>query len=111
MSSRRDSIIEELETEYGVECDGNFDPDALCNGDNCRHSECDCWNDFRHQVQDHLDEQKQKQRLQGSLSVWDLREALSNAGDVDAPVFVDGKPINEAWWDGDGYHITTKEAK
>lgn len=50
-------IIEELEDEYGLEVDPNFDADVneLCDGDRCRHSECDCHDNFRSAVRKHLD--------------------------------------------------------
>lgn len=108
--SRRDAIIDEIEKEYGFECDVNFDSDALCDGDTCRSAECDCWDEFRNDVDNHLDELKRKKQLCGSMSIAELRQALFNADDQDAPVLIDGKAICEAWWNGDGYQITTMEA-
>jgi len=56
---RRDNIITELEQEYGVECDpdGAEFADILCDGDTCRHSECDCWKRFSRTVEIYLIEQ------------------------------------------------------
>lgn len=56
---RYDSIVEEEEKDAGIELDPNFDAgvDGLCNGDNCRHSECECWDNFRLAVRSQLERQ------------------------------------------------------
>ena len=101
-------IVNGLEKEFGTECTQEFD-DILCDGDTCRHTECECWDDLRRQVRWHLEEQVEKLKLRGSMTVWDLIELLRNAsGSVDAPVFINGEPINEAYSDGEYFHITTK---
>jgi hypothetical protein len=50
--SRQFDIIKDLEIEYDKQLDVNFDPgvDGLCDGETCRHSECECWNNFRQSV-------------------------------------------------------------
>lgn len=111
MSDRRNDIINELEKEYGVECDSNFDgaDDVLCNHDGCRHSECDCWDDFKSTIKSHLEDQVQKKRVRGSLTVWELREILRDAiCDPDAPVFINRESIDEAWGGSDEFNITTR---
>jgi len=106
--SRAETIINGLEKDFGIECDPDFETD-LCDGDTCRHAECDCWDEFQRNVEAHLEAKLRKVKLKGSLSVAELREMLSNCDDQDAPVFVDGKAIDEAWWTGeDGYLITSK---
>lgn len=40
---RIDNIVHDLETTYEVELDNNFEFNELCDGDTCRHSECECW--------------------------------------------------------------------
>lgn len=102
-------IINELEKELGIECGVNEDFDILCDGDTCRHSECQCWDDLKSDVRSHLEEQLEKKRLRGSLTVWQLREALQNANcSVDDPVFINDEPISEAWGSGDSFNITTR---
>lgn len=109
--NRRETIINEQEKIFGIECDVNEDFDVLCDGDTCRHSECDCWDDLRRDVESHLEGKKEKQRLRGSMTAWDLSELLRNAsGSVDNPVFVNGEPIYEAWSDGESFHITTRDS-
>lgn len=108
---RKETIINELEKTFGVECDSNEEFDVLCDGDTCRHSECDCWADLRTVVQHHLEDQLQKQKLRGSMTAWDLSELLRYAScGVDAPVFINGEPICEAWSDGEAFHITTRDS-
>lgn len=60
--SRRDNIIAELEEDYGAELDSNFDLSILCDGDTCRHSGCECWDEFRNAVENHLDNQVNESR-------------------------------------------------
>ena len=50
----KDEIIKELEQQYGIECDANFDPNILCDGDTCRNTECECWNHLKSEVEKHL---------------------------------------------------------
>jgi len=107
--SRAETIISGLEKDYGIECDSDFETD-LCDGDTCRHAECDCWDELQRNVEAHLEAKLRKVKLKGSLSVAELREMLYHCGNQDAPVFVDGKAIHEAWWTGGGYFITTQEA-
>ena len=47
MSNRIDGIIQDVEHEYGVDLSVDDWPDVLCDGDTCRHSECDCWDWLR----------------------------------------------------------------
>jgi hypothetical protein len=56
--SKKQDIIHDLEMEYGVELDSNFDPGVLCDGDSCRHDECSCWESFTEAVENQLDKQK-----------------------------------------------------
>lgn len=58
--SRRDWIIEEAEQGVGLELDGNFEPgvNGLCDGDTCRHAECDCWGSFQAAVEEQLEKQQ-----------------------------------------------------
>ncbi len=107
--TRRDEIIKDCETLHKIECDVNFDPEELCDGDTCRNAECDCWHYFKVAVESHLEEPLEKKRLCGSMSVWDVVQTLRDTPDFEAPVFVNGQPINEMWWDGDGYQITSKQ--
>ncbi len=107
--SRAETIINGLEKDYGIECDSDFETE-LCDGEGCRHAECDCWDELYRNVESHLEAKLRKVKLKGSLSVAELREMLGNCDDQDAPVFVDGKPIHEAWWVGDdGYFITSQD--
>lgn len=46
-----------------------------------------------------------------TMTVRELRQALFNCEDQDAPVLIDGKIVFEAWWTGDGYFLTSMEAK
>ncbi len=106
--SKRDNIIDDLEKEYGVELDPNFDPSILCDGETCRSDECDCWDDFRKAVEVQLRQQKYR----GSISVYDLKEIMAGEDryvDPDAPVFINDLPIHEAWFDGTAFQITTRE--
>lgn len=54
-------IIAEAEKTYGIELDPNFDTDdaghGLCDGEYCRHSECDCWTRFERAVEEQLQQQ------------------------------------------------------
>ena len=103
-------IITGFEKDFGTECTQDFD-DVLCNNDTCRHAECECWDDLRRQVRWHLEEQVEKLKLRGSMTLWDLKELLTNsAGSLDQPVFINGEPINEAHSDGECFHITTKDS-
>ncbi len=107
--SRAETIINGLEKDYGIECERDFETE-LCDGDTCRHAECECWDFMTSAVEAHLEAKLRKVKLKGSLSVAELREMLGNCDDQDAPVFVDGKPIHEAWWVGDdGYFITSQD--
>ena len=58
--SKRDWIIEEAEAEFGEILDENFEPgvNGLCNGDTCRHAECECWYSFQLAVEEHLAKQQ-----------------------------------------------------
>lgn len=60
--SRRDDIITDAEEDFGLELDGNWNESILCNGDNCRHSECDCWLWFRQAVEQQLEKQESEWR-------------------------------------------------
>jgi len=51
MHSRVEGMIQDVENEYGVEIETNDIPDLLCDGDNCRHSECDCWDEMKHELE------------------------------------------------------------
>lgn len=102
---RQETIINELEKEFGVECTKDFD-DVLCDGDTCRHAECDCWDSLRKEVRWHLEERIEKLKLRGSMTGYDLRQLLDEAYDI--PVFINGEPICEAWSDGEAFHITTR---
>lgn len=104
--NKRDTIINELEKEFGIECDVNEEFDVLCDGDTCRHDECQCWADLALDVRMHLEEMDAKQRKRGSLTVYELREALDNAG-PDDPVFINGEPIFEAWSGAKEFYINT----
>lgn len=107
--SRALDTINELEKEYGIELDGSFDTlSILCDHEGCRHSDCDCWDDFRNAVQRQLKQQKYR----GSISVHDLKEIMAGEDkyvDPDAAVFINDLPIHEAWFDGTAFHITTRE--
>lgn len=48
-------IVKELEIDYGRELDGF--PNVLCDGDTCRHSECECWDSFKYEVERILKEE------------------------------------------------------
>lgn len=43
MNNRVERMIRDVETEYGIEISVDDLPNVLCDGDICRHSECDCW--------------------------------------------------------------------
>lgn len=106
--TRKDQIIKELETIHGIELDNNFDTDRLCDSETCRNSECFCWSDLRNSVESQLEDQVEKQKLQGSISVWDLQKFLDSVTNVDMPVFVNGLPIDESYFDGEAFQITTR---
>ena len=45
--SKREQIIEDLISDYGVDYEFFVDDESiLCNGDNCRSDECGCWDEF-----------------------------------------------------------------
>ena len=106
---RKETIINELEKEFGIECDSNEDFDVLCDGDTCRHAECDCWDDLRNQVISHLEEKAEIKRKRGSLEVYELWSMLQSASNG-KPIFIDSKAIDEAYEGDDAFYITTKEA-
>lgn len=106
---RGENIINELEAEFGVEIDDDFDLDILCDYDTCRHAECDCWDDLRNQVTSHLEEKAEIKRKRGSLEVYELWSMLQSASNG-KPIFIDGKAIDEAYEGDDAFYITTKEA-
>lgn len=58
--SRRDLIIQDAEADFGLELDSDFEPgvNGLCDGDTCRHGECDCWGNFQLAVEGQLEEQQ-----------------------------------------------------
>lgn len=100
-------IINDLEKELGIESDEDFD--LLCDGDTCRHDECQCWDDLKSEVRSHLEDKLEKKRLKGSLTVWQLREALEAANcSVDDPVFINGEPIWEVYSASDEFYIETR---
>ena len=51
MTDRVERMIQEVEAEYGIEIHTNDLPDVLCDGDTCRHSECDCWGWYRDELE------------------------------------------------------------
>lgn len=58
--SRRDLIIQDAEADFGLELDSDFEPgvNGLCNGDTCRHAECECWYSFQLAVEEQLERQQ-----------------------------------------------------
>jgi hypothetical protein len=105
----KSDVISDLEKELGIEADWNEDFDTLCDGDTCRHSECQCWDDLESDVRRHLEEKLEKKRLRGSLTVHQLREILRDAKcGLDDPVFINDEPIWEAWGSGNEFLITTR---
>lgn len=45
--SKAFGIIADQERTFEVDLDGIFEGDGiLCDGETCRHSECDCWDSF-----------------------------------------------------------------
>lgn len=44
---RSHDIINDVEKDFDVEIHPNDIPDILCDGETCRHSECDCWDSYR----------------------------------------------------------------
>lgn len=62
MSTRRDNIILELEDEFSIDLDSNFEAgvNGLCDGDTCRHDECECWDTFRKAVERQLIQQEKE---------------------------------------------------
>lgn len=58
---KREAIIHDAEQDYGLRLDTEFDAgvNGLCDGDTCRHSECDCWDNFKLAVEAQLQKQKE----------------------------------------------------
>lgn len=54
--SQRDGIISDSEFN-GFEVDLDAVEGILCDGEGCRHSECDCWNSFRKACEENIDKQ------------------------------------------------------
>jgi hypothetical protein len=78
--SRAHDIINELEEDYGLELDGNFDTlSILCDHESCRHSECFCWDDFRSAVEAQLQKQD-AERIAEMRSMESLYRAEVKAG-------------------------------
>lgn len=50
----KQSIISDLEADFGINCDVNADFNDLCDGESCRSANCTCWDALRTQVSDHL---------------------------------------------------------
>lgn len=55
--NKRDQIIFDAEQYYEMKLDSNFTPpdgEGLCNDDNCRSDECECWERFEEAVRESL---------------------------------------------------------
>lgn len=59
--SRKHDIMADVESGYeGLEVDSDAVDDILCDGEGCRHSECDCWTSFEKACESNLEEQRAK---------------------------------------------------
>jgi len=84
--TRCEQIIQNIESEFpGITLDGKYDF-SLCNGDTCRHSECDCWDGLEVDVR----EQLEKQKAAMGLTVYELRQMLENAKATEEEIVVCG---------------------
>jgi len=72
------NIIQDLEEEFGIELDSNWDAgvNSPCNGDNCRSEECVCWENFQWAVRKQLEEQRSSMREVSACCL----NGLTNAG-------------------------------
>lgn len=50
----KEQIIKNLELETGKTLDSNFQSQVLCDGETCRHEECQCWNELEKEVREVL---------------------------------------------------------
>jgi hypothetical protein len=64
MSDRAYRIIDELANEYGHRLDLSLWPeDVLCDGETCRHSECECWDSFHLKAERLIKEQMEQEDI------------------------------------------------
>lgn len=80
--SRKHDIINDAEADFfPEEFDDSFDfgVNGLCNGDGCRHSECECWDRFDKIVREQLEKQ-QNERKAEMQSMFKLYKAEVSYG-------------------------------
>lgn len=79
--SKKWDIVNDEESEYGdiYEVEESAIEDILCDGEGCRHDECDCWDTFRKACAENLKKQDDAY-MEMAKSMESLYRGEVNAG-------------------------------